>query len=184
MRDKIFYAAIFGFALGMFFRSFFDFGTIFWQFLIFLAGAILVAGFILKNFRSTALTIFILAAGLSIWRFDLSANKGISPDLENKVGNMVLLEGIISAEPDERETNTKLTIDLASATGKILATVAPYPKFSYGDKVQLRGILEKPKNFNEPDDSPNGEAGLRHFYYVSYLAKDGIGYVMFQPTLI
>src|SRR3989338_746306 len=183
-RDKFFYFGLFGFALGIFFRSFFDFGAIFWQFLIFLAGAILVAGFILKNFRKVTLTIFILAAGLGIWRFDLSADKGIAPALENKVGNMVLLEGIISAEPDERETNTKLTIDLASTTGKILATVAPYPKFSYGDKVQLRGILEKPKNFNESDDSPNGEAGLRQFDYVSYLAKDGIGYVMFQPTLI
>src|SRR3989344_3239174 len=183
-RDKFFYFGLFGFALGIFFRSFFDFGAIFWQFLIFLAGAILVAGFILKNFRSTALTIFILAAGLGIWRFDLSANKGISPDLENRVGQMVLLEGIISAEPDERETNTKLTIDLVGTTGKILATVAPYPKFSYGDKVQLRGILEKPKNFNESDDSPNGEPGLRQFDYISYLAKNGIGYVMFQPAII
>src|SRR3989338_5655016 len=183
-RDKFFYFGLFGFALGIFFRSFFDFGAIFWQFLIFLAGAILVAGFILKNSHQVTLAILILAAGLGIWRFDLSADKGIAPTLENKVGNMVLLEGIISAEPDERETNTKLMIDLASTMGKILATVAPYPKFYYGDKVRLRGILEKPKNFNESDDSPNGEPGLRQFDYISYLAKNGIGYVMFQPAII
>ena len=166
MRDKFFYFGLLGFALGIFFRSFYDFGAIFWQFLIFLAGAILVASFILKNFRQVTLAIFILAAGLGIWRFDFSADKEISPALENHVGQIVLFEGLISAEPDERENNTKLTIDIASTTGKILATVASYPKFSYGDKVKLRGILEKPKNFNEPDD-------LRQFDYISYLAKDG-----------
>ena len=176
MRDKFFYFGLLGFALGISFRSFYDFGAIFWQFLIFLAGAILVASFILKNFRQVTLAIFILAAGLGIWRFDFSADKEISPALENHVGQIVLFEGLISAEPDERENNTKLTIDIASTTGKILATVASYPKFSYGDKVKLRGILEKPKNFNEPDD-------LRQFDYISYLAKDGIGYVMFQPTI-
>lgn len=189
-RDKIFYAIIAGFAGGIFIRSFFDFGASFWQFLIFLAGAILVAGFILSRFSSTKIedprfsiaksgvlpATFILAVALGIWRFDLSANKEIAPALENKVSQTVLLEGIISAEPDERETNTKLTIDPASSAGRVLITTASYPEFSYGDKVQLRGILEKPKNFSDEDS-------LRQFDYVSYLAKDGIGYVMFQPTI-
>ncbi|MEK7147476.1 MAG: ComEC/Rec2 family competence protein, partial [Patescibacteria group bacterium] len=175
-RDKVFYSVIFGFAIGIFFRSFFNFGAIFWQFLIFLAGAIFAASFFLKNFRQITLAVFILAVGLGIGWFDLSADKGITLDLENKVGQTVLLEGIISAEPDERETSTKLTIDIASTTGKILATVASYPEFNYGDQIHLRGVLQKPKNFTNEDD-------LRQFDYVSYLAKDGVRYVMFQPTI-
>ncbi len=175
-RDKVFYSVIFGFAIGIFFRSFFDFGASFWQFLIFLAGAIFAASFFLKNFRQITLAVFILAVGLGIGRFDWSADKGIMPVLENKVGQTVLLEGIISAEPDERETSTKLTIDIASTTGKILATVASYPEFNYGDQIHLRGVLQKPKNFTNEDD-------LRQFDYVSYLAKDGVRYVMFQPTI-
>src|SRR3989338_7018483 len=138
VRDKFFYSGLAGFALGIFFRSFYDFGPISWQFLIFLAGAIFVGCFILKNFRQITLAVFILAIGLGIGRFDWSADKEIAADLKAKIGQTILLEGIISTEPDERETNTKLTIDIASTTGKILATVAPYPKFSYGDKVQLR----------------------------------------------
>ncbi|OHA27118.1 MAG: hypothetical protein A3D52_02300 [Candidatus Taylorbacteria bacterium RIFCSPHIGHO2_02_FULL_44_36] len=194
-RDKFFYFGLFGFALGIFFRSFYDFGASFWQFLIFLAGAILVAGLIShKAFHKAKpfsekkvsplflISVIFFAASLGVWRFDFSVDKGIVPKLEEKVDQTVLLEGIISVEPDERENNTKLTIDIeedrsASSAGKILVTVAPYPKFSYGDKVKLRGILEKPKNFNEPDD-------LRQFDYISYLAKDGIGYVMFQPAII
>ncbi|TSC67209.1 MAG: hypothetical protein CEO19_315 [Parcubacteria group bacterium Gr01-1014_73] len=175
-REKVFYSAIFGFAIGIFFRSFSDFDAGFWQFLIFLASAIFAGNLILRNFRSTTLAIFILAAGLGVWRFDLSADRGIAPALENKVGEMVLFEGIINAEPDERETSTKLTIDIASSSGRILATVSTYPEFNYGDRVQLRGILQKPKNFTNEDD-------LRQFDYVSFLAKDGIRYVMYQPII-
>ena len=175
-RDKFFYAGLAGFAIGIFFRSFYDFGAIFWQFLIFLAGAVLVAGFISRNRHLVLPAVFIFAVGLGVGRFDLSANRGIAPALETKIGQTVLLEGIISAEPDERETTTKLTIDPASSTGRVLVTVASYPEFSYGNKVKLRGKLEKPKNFSELNE-------LRQFDYVSYLTKDGIGYVMFQPVI-
>lgn len=199
-RDKFFYLGLAGFTLGIFFRSFYDFGAIFWQFLIFLAGAIFAAGLIsikansekAKPFSDKKVSplflvaFFILFVGLGVWRFDFSADKGIAPALENKIGGgMVLLEGIISAEPDERETTTKLTIDIEPAArlsarqdeaGRVLATIASYPEFNYGDKVQLRGVLEKPKNFSAEDD-------LRQFDYVSYLAKDGIRYVMYQPRI-
>ena len=192
-RAKFFYLGLAGFALGVFFRSFYDLGASFWKFLIFLAGAILVASLISKKSKKAKpfsekkvsplflISVAIFASGLGVWRFDFSADKGIVRTLEEKIGQTVLLEGVISVEPDERENNTKLTIDiekdrLASSAGKILATVALYPEFSYGDKVQLRGVLEKPKNFGEPND-------LRQFDYISYLAKDGIRYVMFQPTI-
>ena len=124
-RDKFFYFGLFGFALGIFFRSFYDFGASFWQFLIFLAGAILVAGLIShKAFHKAKpfsekkvsplflISVIFFAASLGVWRFDFSVDKGIVPKLEEKVDQTVLLEGVISVEPDERENNTKLTIDI------------------------------------------------------------------------
>jgi len=59
----------------------------------------------------------------------------------------------------------------------VIITVNHYPQFSYGDEINITGILQKPKNFNTDDD------GGMEFDYVSYLAKDGIYYQMLNPTV-
>src|SRR3989338_8921126 len=112
-RDKFFYFGLLGFALGIFFQSFYDLGASFWQFLIFLAGVIFVAGLISENTNPRRggvsylflISVAIFAGGLGVWRFDFSADKGIVRILQEKVSQTVLLEGIISVEPDERENN-------------------------------------------------------------------------------
>ena len=76
-RDKFFYLGLAGFALGVFFRSFYDLGASFWKFLIFLAGAILCFR---ANLRSTSeLTIItfvmLIALNISYWTIKVTIKR-------------------------------------------------------------------------------------------------------------
>jgi len=83
----------------------------------------------------------------------------------------VTLEGVVTAEPDEREAYTLLRIraerltlpegETIEASGLVLARVDRYPTFAYGDRVRIVGLLETP---------PEGE----DFSYRDYLARQGI----------
>ena len=44
------------------------------------------------------------------------------------------------------------------------------PKFKYGDKLKIAGVLKKPENF-----------GTNNFDWPAYLAKDDIYYEIFYP---
>ena len=87
------------------------------------------------------------------------------------MGQKVNFSGIIVDEPDVRENNQKLTIEvLVPAKTKILATVNLGENFKYGDEVDFSGKLEKPENFMTDQG--------KDFDYINYLRKDGIYYVM------
>ncbi len=97
--------------------------------------------------------------------------------LDGFVYQKVTAEGIIVAEPDVRETNTKLTIKLSTiSTGtvmqevqeKILVSAPIYPEYSYGDKVKVEVVLKEPTNI-ESDDG-------RVFDYQGYLRVRGVWY--------
>lgn len=182
--------ALVGFTSGIFFHSFFDFGY-WWSFFFLLLGAILFAyeKWLAEEKRSPALfmAIFLFAAGVGLLRYDISLNNNGDAFLESRVGQMTVLRGVVSEEPDIREENVHLTVAVdavkensgrRAVDTKVLIIAPFFPEFKYGDAVEISGVLKKPENFlNE-----NG----RTFDYVSYLAKDGIFYQMFLPraTLI
>jgi len=86
----------------------------------------------------------------------------------------VELVGTVVAEPDVRETNTKLTIEIKVAEDrppqKILVTVNRYPEYQYGDNLKINGKLQKPTIFDD-------------FNYKNYLLKDGITAVIYYPKI-
>ena len=187
MRVNYLYIFVGGFSVGILFRSFFDFGFSFSIFLIALSGALFFLYYIFyrKLFSAEVIIIalFILSAGLGILRFDIAdLNKG-NPALDTLVGREIDAEGIVVDEPDERENNTKLIVNFENiissvrgeVSGKAIITADIYPKFSYGDKIHIKGELQKPKNFAENDG--------KVFDYVSYLSKDEIFYQMFYPKI-
>lgn len=99
----------------------------------------------------------------------------INPNLENKVGQEVVLSGVIADEPDERDTAMRLTIELATSSEKILAIV-PYGTIAeYGDEVVVTGRLDRPKNFLT-------DTG-REFDYIHYLQVRGISYILSQAEI-
>ncbi|OHA93419.1 MAG: hypothetical protein A3G99_00080 [Candidatus Zambryskibacteria bacterium RIFCSPLOWO2_12_FULL_39_23] len=96
-----------------------------------------------------------------------------SSKLDSFANKKISAVGIVAAEPDVRENNTKLTVKLekvgeTSIQEKILITVPIYPEFNYGDKVKVEVILKVPDKI-ESDDG-------RVFDYQGYLRVRGIWY--------
>ncbi|MFA5751365.1 MAG: ComEC/Rec2 family competence protein, partial [Candidatus Paceibacterota bacterium] len=87
--------------------------------------------------------------------------------------------GVVITEPDIRENNQKITVEIREGVEKtkILVSIGLEHYLYYGDEVTLSGKLEKPENFLIGDD------GERYFDYVSYLKKDEIFYTMSYPSI-
>jgi len=98
------------------------------------------------------------------------------PALSARVGSSVTLEGIVSDEPDARETSTLIHVSAHSLLGsttvpvsaKVLALLPAHALVQYGDEVKISGKLQLP----EPFDTGLG----RQFEYPQYLAAQGVGY--------
>src|SRR3989344_3650385 len=170
-RDSLLYAFLGGFVGGIFVQSFTDFGVGFAMFLV-LLGAVLF----LANKKSLIFSLFLFSAALGIFRYDFADESSARSALDSYVGQSVALEGLIIDEPDERESVTRIVFQEKNVETKILITTNREPSYAYGDRVSVRGKLEKPKNFTD-------EVTLRDVDYKTYLAKDGIYYDMFLPNI-
>ncbi len=160
-------------------------------FLLLLAAAIFLVGkFSTENSEGHSkllllAAIFLVAASVGVARFEISEMLLNREGLQNLADEQNhSFEGEIADEPDVRERNVRLTVDLKTVSvgtttvpvaGTILVVAEVYPEFQFGDRLKISGKLEAPKNF----DSGTG----REFDYVGYLAKEGITFVMFQPKI-
>ena len=180
VRRNWIYFVIGGFGLGVLMRSFFFFGVTFSLLLTFFA----LIAFAICLFSKTPVNIFtalfLLAVALGVVRFDIAELKTGDPYLENTIGEQVILQGVVVDEPDERETNTKLTVRIKEHAGgrsttKILVTTERYPRYSYGDVLTLTGKLTKPTPFV----SDRGSV----FDYRMYLKSSGIFFTMYNPAI-
>lgn len=184
------YFLIIGFVSGVFFRSFFNFGDYFLLFLFVLSLFLLISYFFLTNkttennkTRFLFVSLFILLFTLGIFRYDISDQYIGNQELDKLVDRKIIIEGIITNEPVEKENNTKFVLKLneiksgnvkTKFNDKILI-ITESPNFlNYGDRILVNGILNKPKNFVSDE---------KEFDYVSYLSKDEIFYQMFYPKI-
>lgn len=87
------------------------------------------------------------------------------------------LEGIVTANPDLRETGARITVRVAKdgAATKVLAVAPRDAAVQYGDRVRISGTLAAPEAFAGDDG--------RTFAYDDYLAKDGI-FALMQPARV
>lgn len=131
---------------------------------------------------------------LGIWR-QQTAELAIADNQLRRFNDLnqdIALIGVVSDEPDIRDTSIKLTIKTekfqwngnvyrsaeGSPTGissksygaRVLATARRYPEYRYGDKLKIVGKLKSPVE-------------LEDFNYPGYLAKDGIYSVMYWPKI-
>ncbi len=173
MRDKIFYAVCFGFILGVLWRSFLSVNFYFAVWLGILSFFLtLFFIFISKQPWGIITCVFMLAFSFGILRFQI-ADVPASGIFESQVSQKVSFSGIIINEPDIRENNQKLIIEVSDpspAKTKILVTVNFGEDFRYGDEVNFSGKLERPKNFITDQG--------KNFDYLNYLKKDRIYYVI------
>lgn len=185
MGNKFLYIFLGGFAFGVFLRSFSNFGSSFPVFLFLLAVILYIFWKISEGEVFLPISIFILAAGLGIFRFNLSNSEVYRLALSRYVGETVTIQGVVSEELDKRETHNFLTLDAKEVSlmggqnekvsTRILLAADKYPEFNYGDELKISGLVKKPENFDD--------GGLREFDYVSFLSKDGIYYVMYRPKI-
>lgn len=185
------YFLIGGFTLGVLARSFFPapdvhVGSGIFSFiapsLFLILLAFGCAALFLRKHTSVYLlsALFLLGSALGVVRFDIAALDTGSAFLDAREGTEVVLEGVVVDEPDERETNTKLTVLIQRIEGerveeKILITTDRYPKYRYGDAVRVTGVIDKPEAFAGDDG--------RVFDYAAFLGKDGIYYISFFPEI-
>jgi len=189
MRRTLFAVVLSGFFLGILLRSVADFGLAFVWFTLLLGGALGAWGYrgvSRSRFSRVSATrvyapaliaaLFFVALSLGVLRTHTAIARPLDPLLAQRVGEHVRVSSLIVAEPDERESSTRLTIRLEklehesgallSVHGKALVVAPTYPKLAYGDRLEIEGELQEPRNFEN-------ETG-RVFDYARYLAKDGI----------
>src|SRR3989344_1018719 len=177
MKDRIFYAMCFGFIFGVLLRSFL-FVNLYFTVLISILALVVILFFTLvsKNKWGIVAGIFILTFSFGIFRFH-KADIPAPNIFESQVGQKVSFSGEIIDEPDQRESNQKLTIEtkIGGKETKILAGVDFGENFKYGDAIKFSGKLLKPENFVTDQG--------KEFDYINYLRKDGIYYVMNYVTV-
>ena len=81
----------------------------------------------------------------------------------------ISFEGTIIKEPELREDKTRIVLK-SKEFGKTLVFASRYPEFGYGDRVRIRGRVEKPPVFKD-------------FDYKKYLEKQGIFSLVYNPEI-
>lgn len=168
------YVALGGLAVGIAWRSLYDFGLSFTVFLGFLVFMLCIAWYarVLRAWWVPSVLIAALFFTLGIVRMHT-----IVPDIQTPtpLGEEVVFEGRIVREPDARGTYTNLIVAADALPHHILVRTSSYTTFSYADTVRVSGVLETPQNFE-------GEGG-RVFNYRGYLAKDDVHFIVAFPEI-
>src|SRR3989338_5495911 len=204
MNTHILFAVIFGFLAGVFVRSFFLIGFATAGFVALLALAALLLAYLDETKRKQLIVIAVVLAtfGGGVLRMNGSVLLG-DPQLTLQLNKEIVVEGVISEEPDVRESKVRIFLDaneLVSAgpdrekpRRDVGAEVAPRGEaFSNGATntipISASILVVAPRNTSVKYGDRIRASGLlrtpesfetgigREFNYPEYLAKDGIGY--------
>ncbi|MDO8561621.1 MAG: ComEC/Rec2 family competence protein [bacterium] len=201
MKENILFALIFGFLAGVFVRSFYSVGLAVVGFAALLAvsAVLLILTDRTKRKSLIIVSVALIAFAGGVLRMNSAVLVG-DPELTARLGKEIVVEGVVSEEPDVRENNVRLSLNadnLELATSPVRSSLPPRPfgrasagETSNGASTPIKaGILVvAPRNtsvkygdrvrasglLRTPESFETGEG--REFNYPAYLAKDGIGY--------
>ncbi|MDO8555451.1 MAG: ComEC/Rec2 family competence protein [bacterium] len=178
-RREVLFAGLF-FGAGIIAASFINLSVYFGLLFVFLGAVLFFLRFAKifsnKNFVLLAVMALLFFGFGSFWYiFRLEKNENNSSVLNMKIGKNAVIEGIVDEEPQETENNTRLILKTKEDV-KVLLIAQSYPVFRYGDKIEVRGVLQKPDNFF----TASGISG-QSFDWRAYLAKDDIFFEMIYP---
>jgi len=178
MGSSLFWTIVFGFLCGVFVRSFVPLGWDFIALLVLLSFSSLVLQFIERERTRTyiVLSVALLACAAGVARMHLAVQTG-DPNLTANLGKNVVIEGVVTQEPDARDTTTLVSVEAnelifgtsnISVHAGVLAQLPAHARIAYGETVEISGTLRLPGAF---------DTGLgRQFHYPEYLATQGIAY--------
>lgn len=166
--SKILYFICLSFIVGIFLESLVKIPQIFvWGILFVGASSILLSFSGGKNLSVVGFCI--LAMALGILRVQISEFNIANDKLSKFIGRgQITVTGVISGEPDVRDTFQKLKVNIGSST--LLVTTKRYPYYKYLDKIKITGNLEAPMVTED-------------FNYKNYLMKDHIYSVINFPKI-
>jgi len=133
-----------------------------------------------ENSRVRLASVCALALLIGAWRYSSKIPHFDEGSLAyyNEQG-WVKLTGVVSGEPDVRDTYTNLRVATESltlgdqehaVTGTVLVRAPRYPEYRYGDRLEIEGLLEMPPAFED-------------FSYKDYLARQGIHSLLRRPHI-
>ena len=167
---------IFGFVVGILWRSYFDYGATFFGFLLLLAFVFLVLSRLQNAPALLLATIFFTSLALGVGWYEVRDKTPPNLPLTGKALNPLPVKGggagvgsgaqggveaIVIDEPDVKDNYKRIIVEMDGE--KVLVTMSHFPKVEYGDLVRLSGEIKRVKNFDESE-----------FDWVSYLAKSEI----------
>jgi len=141
------------------------------NYFLYLFVAIFISLFIVR--KKTKFIVFFLCLMVfvfGVWRYQSFKLKTENNQLVEYVNQEVSFIGIVGERPEPGQSTTKLEVNIKDLNSKVLITTWKYPEYCYGDRLKIKGVLESPTPFNG-------------FDYKSYLAKDGIYAIMYQPQI-
>jgi len=126
-----------------------------------------------KAIRTAAFAALFLFFG--IWRYSAALPAAASDKIWNYNGRTVTVIGAIAGEPESRRASVKYLVEARSvdsrrSSGKILITAGLYPRYRYGDELELICDLTAPKPFNG-------------FSYDRYLSRYDIYSLCYYPKI-
>jgi competence protein ComEC len=108
----------------------------------------------------------LFASSLGALRFEFANSQFGVSSLIDQVGQEVVLQGVVNAEPERQESSQRLHVK--TSEDLVLVSVDRYQNISYGDMVEVKGVLKVPESF---------ETDLgRVFDYAGYLKAKGVEY--------
>lgn len=189
-KSKIFLFCLLSFINGVAIRSFFVIEP-FYIFCILLFGfVILFKGVIARSDPEhregerrgnprQIIGLMIIFFSLGIFRYQVSIPKSTPDKIWFYNEQKITFVGIVTKEPDERINGVKYTMESKwhiangksqKVKGKVLVTTLLYPKFEYGDKLQVTCRLKAPEPF-------------KGFDYDRYLARYDVYSVCYYPEI-
>lgn len=170
MDRYVLYSLIFGFGFGVFISSYQEIGNTYFLILFFSTLVILFSGFFFvknKNIHIYA-SIFILSFILGAVRLQYY-NLSKEHNFDGSLGESISLQGFY-VDQSSSTASQRFVFEEKNTKQKILVSTDMYPRYSFGNLLQVEGKLQSPQNFLT-------EQG-KTFDYISYLSKDDIFYIM------
>jgi len=113
-------------------------------------------------------------------RADFFKTEIVNNQLQNFNGQEVILEGVVIKESEITQKNQKLVIEIEKVDmglthvnfvkERVLVYTSLYPKYQYGEGLQIKGMLEEPPMLDD-------------FDYKQYLARKKIYSIVFLPEI-
>jgi predicted membrane metal-binding protein len=190
-KSKVFLSSCLFFIAGIAVASFLPENIVAYKFIWF--SALVIGGIFLFLFRQNKKIMLASLFGcflfLGVWRYSLSLPINSPDKIWFYNGQSVKVAGVISKEPDIREKNQKIEINVKSVetqnfaseetrhgvfprsvSGKILISADLFPEYQFGDRLEMTGELKTPTAIDD-------------FSYDRYLARYDIYSVCYYPSI-